>query len=87
MAICGYLVLAEPGAGRLLSERIAALPGCEVVTASGQDVILLVTESSGREEDAALRARLEALEGLALLQLTFGELDPGLPLGAPSSGS
>ena len=82
MAICGYLVLAVPGAAPRLAERIAALPGCDVVTVPGQDLILLVTESTGPEEDAALRARIEALEGLAGVQLTFGDLDVSVSSGS-----
>jgi nitrate reductase NapAB chaperone NapD len=86
MAICGYLVLAEPGAAPRLADRIAALPGCEVVALPSRDLILLVTESSGPAQDAALRARLAALEKLAHLQLVFGELDAGLPAPVAPSG-
>jgi len=75
MSICGYLVLAKPGAAPALAGRLAALPGCDVVPARAHDVLLLVTDSEGAHDDAALRERVERLEGVAALVLTFGDVD------------
>ena len=79
MAICGYLVLSEPGAAPVLAGRLAALPGCDVMTARAHDVLLLVTESAGPDDDATLRERLEKMAGVAALFLTFGDVDPVPP--------
>ena len=77
MAICSYVVLTEAGSAAALAERLGALPGCDMVPADRHDLLLLVTESGGPEEDAALRERLQAMEGVAGLFLTFGDLRPG----------
>ena len=76
MPICGYVVLSEPGAASSLSARLASLPGCEVVRAENRDLLLLVTESSDRSEDTLLRERVEAMDGVSALILTFGDVDP-----------
>ena len=75
MSICGYLVLAEPGAAPALAGRLAELPGCDVVAARAHDVLLLVTDSEGAHDDAAVRERVERMEGVAALVLTFGDVD------------
>lgn len=76
MTILSYLVLCEPGAAPGLNGRLAALPGCDVVSAQDHDLLLLVTESAGPEQDATLRERLQAMEGVSALVLTFGNVDP-----------
>lgn len=76
MPICGYLVLTRSGAAAPLAERIAALPGCDVVRTDRPDLLLVVAESDGPGEDASLRARLEGLEGVTSLLLTFGDVAP-----------
>ena len=75
MPICSYLAVPIPGEAEGLSERLGALPGCEVIRATNRDVMVLLTETSGRGEEGILRSRLEATEGLAALVLTFGEIE------------
>lgn len=75
MPICSYLAVPIPGHGESLSARLGALPGCEVIHATNRDVMVLLTETSGRAEEESLRSSLEAVEGLAALVLTFGELE------------
>ena len=87
MAICGYLVFSETGAGPALAERLAALPGCDVVPAENRDLLLLVTDSQGADEEAALREKVEQVEGVSALVLTFGEVDPDTPLADPLAAS
>lgn len=74
MPICSYLALPIAGEADSLSARLGALPGCQVIRATNRDVMVLLTETSGGAEEAALRSRLEATEGLAALVLTFGEI-------------
>ena len=80
MAICGYLVLAEPGTAPVLAGHIGALPGCDVVCAQDHDLLLLVTDSTGPADDASLRERLEAMAGVAALVLTFGDVESDRPI-------
>ncbi len=77
MAIRGYLVLTEPGAAPTAVDRVTALPGCEVVRAERHDLFLLVTQTDGHDDDAPLRARVEATAGVSTVILTFGEILSG----------
>jgi nitrate reductase NapAB chaperone NapD len=72
MPIKSYLV--HPVNGRK-EELLAALKNfseCEVVAASNQDVIALVTDTQNQEEDEALKQKLEAINSLELLSLVSG---------------
>ena len=83
MPICSYLVIPEHGASQRVAGRLAALPGCDVVPAENRDVLVLVTDTPGFEEESALRREVEALDGIQALLLTFGEIDPDAPIGDP----
>jgi nitrate reductase NapAB chaperone NapD len=76
MAICSYLVIPRPGATAALADRLVALPGCEVVPSANRDLLVLVTDTPDREQENALRHRIERLEEIQALVLTFGEVDP-----------
>ncbi len=81
--ICSYLVISEEGATERVTEQLAALPGCDVVSAENRDVLILVTDTPGLEAESALRQRVEALDGIQALLLTFGEIDPDAPIADP----
>lgn len=83
MPICSYLVVPEPGAKACLRERLAGLDGCEVVEAENRDVLILVTETPGLEEEESLRSEVEALDGIEALLFTFGEIDPDTDVADP----
>lgn len=83
MPICSYLVVPESGAKARVRERLAGLDGCEVVEAENRDVLILVTETPGLEEEERLRSQVEALEGIEALLFTFGEIDPDTELADP----
>lgn len=83
MPICSYLVVPESGARTRVREGLAALDGCQVVEAENRDVLILVTETPGLEEEEALRSRVESLEGIQALLFTFGEIDPDTELADP----
>ena len=82
MPICSYLALPIAGQADSLSARLGALPGCEVVRATNRDVMVVLTETRDQAEEEALRSRLEAVEGLSALVLTFGEIRPDASGGA-----
>jgi nitrate reductase NapAB chaperone NapD len=81
--ICSYLVIPEEGASGRVAERLAALPGCDVVQAENRDVLILVTDTPGLEEESALRHTVETLDGIEALMLTFGEIDPDVLIRDP----
>ena len=83
MPICSYLVIPEDGASGRVAGRLATLPGCDVVEAENRNVLILVTDTPGLEEESALRRKVEALDGIRALLLTFGEIDPDAPIGDP----
>ena len=78
MPICSYIVFPEEGAFSEVSACLAKLPGCDVLPVEESDLMLLVTETDTSEQEAALHARIEALDGLRTLLLTFGEIEPDL---------
>lgn len=83
MPICSYLVLPEAGAVERVADALGRMPECEVVPALNRDVLLLVTETSGLEEEETLRRRVESMDGVEALVLTFGEIDPDSEVGDP----
>ena len=86
MPVCSYLVIPERGRSAIVAERLRGLAGCEVAPARNRDLLLLVTDTPGPKEDAALRETLEGIEDIHALVLAFGQIDPetseGDPLGA-----
>lgn len=76
MTISSYLVIPTEGATDTLAERLADLPGCEIARAENRDVLLLVTDTPSVEVETVLRRRLEGMEGVGALILTFGEIAP-----------
>jgi nitrate reductase NapAB chaperone NapD len=83
MPVCSYLVIPEPDSGEALARNLAALRGCDVTRATNRDVLLLVTDTPGPEEDEELRRSLEAMDGIRALVLAFGEIDPDTPEADP----
>jgi nitrate reductase NapAB chaperone NapD len=83
MPVCSYLVVPDPGAADSVAQRLSVLPGCDVARAENRDLLLLVTDTPGPEEDAQLRGTLETMEGIQALVLSFGEIDPETPVGDP----
>lgn len=75
MAICSYLVIPRPGEMEALCERLTALPGCDAVPAMNHDLLVLVTDTPDRAQENQLRERIEGMDGIQALVLTFGEVD------------
>ena len=83
MPICSYLVIPEEGGAESVHDRLAAVPGCDVARAENRDVLILVTDTPGLEEEDDLRTRLEAMDGIQALLMTFGEIDPETDVADP----
>ena len=75
MGICSYLVITAPGSRDAVGRRIAAIPGCDVVPAEDHDLLLLVAEASEALSGRELRERVEAVEGVYAMALTFAEVE------------
>ncbi|MDX1646202.1 MAG: hypothetical protein R3304_03565 [Longimicrobiales bacterium] len=83
MPICSYLVIPEPGAKERVRRRLSIVDGCEVVEAENRDILILVTETEGLEEEDALRGRVEGMAGIEALLFTFGQIDPETEMADP----
>jgi nitrate reductase NapAB chaperone NapD len=76
MGICSYLVIPRPGETDALCQQLSVMPGCEVTPAVDHELLVLVTDTPDRDEENRLRHRIEGLDGIQALVLTFGEVDP-----------
>lgn len=83
MPICSYVVFPEPGRRDELAGRLGAVPGCSVEPASNRDLMLLVTETDGPDEERRLLARLNGVDAIQCMVLAFGEIDPDTSMGDP----
>lgn len=84
--VCSYLVIPAPGEVASLTRRLAALRGCEVFPARNRDLLILVCETDDAEAERVLRASIEAMPGVRMLLVTFGEID-GDPVAAATDHS
>lgn len=78
MPVCSYLVIPSAGAAQAVAGQLAALPGCDVAPAENRDILLLVTDSAGPEEERALQAAVGDVQGICSLVMVFGEIEPEL---------
>jgi nitrate reductase NapAB chaperone NapD len=76
MPICSYLVVPAADRTAAVMAELGALPGCHVERADQHDLIALVTDTASPAEEKALRSRLERVEDIYAMVLTFGELEP-----------
>ena len=83
MPICSYLVIPEPAAKERVRRQLEVVDGCEVVEAQNRDVLILVTDTPGLEEEERLRRAVERMDGIEALLFTFGEIDPDTDLADP----
>jgi len=74
MAVCSYLVFPAVGEREAVHAKLTEMPGCDVVPSTNRDVLLLITDTPGRQEDDRLRRSLEVMPGIEALLFTFGEL-------------
>jgi nitrate reductase NapAB chaperone NapD len=75
MPIFSYLAYPVQGAKEQLVKDLAALDFCEVTPAQNEAVLVLVTDTPDDETEKKLQEKLEALESLESLSMTFGHTD------------
>jgi nitrate reductase NapAB chaperone NapD len=83
MPVCSYLVIPEPGAKNQVRRRLERAEGCEVVEAENRDLLILLTDTPGLEEEALLRSTVEEIDGIEALLFTFGQIDPETEVADP----
>ena len=75
MPIFSYLAYPVQGAKEQLVKDLAALDFCEATPAENEEVLVLVTDTPDEETEKKLQEKLEALESLESLGMTFGHTD------------
>lgn len=80
MPIFSYLAIPKNGAKTALYAELRATTGCEPISATNQEVIILVTDTPDATAEKLLQERLRNLPSLQALSMTFGhndEVQPG----------
>ena len=72
MPIKSYIAWPRTGNSGVLSEKLAALPGCEVHGAENRDILLLITDTSDDSAEDQLQSELGRIEALECLTLVAG---------------
>ncbi len=72
MPIKSYLAHPHKGKKEYLIQALSAIDECEVLPAENVEVIILVTETDTRQEEADLKEKLEAIPSLKLLAMVSG---------------
>lgn len=72
MPIKSYLAHPKTGEKQSLINALTLLNGCEVLPATNQDVVVVVTETLDDASDAVLKDKIEHIDSLKLLALVSG---------------
>lgn len=76
MPIMSYLAYPVEGETDELFSALQAMPECEVHRSDNRDLLVLVTDTTGKEQEDRLQERLKNIDSLALLALVSGFSDP-----------
>ncbi len=72
MPIFSYLAIPMRGAKQSLCAELSALRYCQILPATNQDVVVLVTDTPDQTTEEALQGNLQSLQSLQSLSLAFG---------------
>lgn len=72
MPIKSYLAHSETGKKQTLIDALSQLNGCEVIPATNQDLVVVVTETIDDASDVILKEKIEHIDSLKLLALVSG---------------
>lgn len=75
--IVSYLAYAAPSRREALQAELAGIPGCEVVAAKNQEVLVLATDTADEEAETRLQERLSTLASLQCLVMVSAFTDAG----------
>ena len=72
MPIKSYLVHPQEGKKIQLAQVLSEIEQCEVLPAENKDVLILVTETDSKQEEAVLKERLDNINDIKLMALVSG---------------
>lgn len=72
MPIKSYLTYPEPGRLREVAEALGQIPGCEVFPSTTHEVLILVTDTEGDDDERRTEDAVQAVEGIQCLALVSG---------------
>ncbi|MBQ4820961.1 hypothetical protein [Aquimarina sp. MMG016] len=72
MPIKSYLAHPHTGKKDELIKALSLIQQCEVMPAQNQDVLILVTETENKTEEATLKEKLDTIDSLKLLAMVSG---------------
>ena len=75
MPVFSYLAYPKQGAKEQLIKDLATLRYCEVTPADNEEILILVTDTPGEDQEKALQKKLKKLNSLESLGMTFGHVD------------
>jgi nitrate reductase NapAB chaperone NapD len=76
MPVFSYLAYPKRGAKEQLLKDLAALDYCEATPADNEEILILVTDTPDGDKEKALQKKLNKLNSLESLGMTFGHVDP-----------
>ncbi len=75
MPVFSYIAYPVAGEKQRLCRELAALEHCQVIPADNEEIVILVTETCNREQEEKLHTRLNKIESLQSLAMTYGHMD------------
>ncbi len=72
MPIKSYLAHPHTGKKKELIETLSKMDQCEVMPAQNKDILILITETDNKANEAILKEKLETIESLKLLAMVSG---------------
>ncbi len=72
MPITSYLVHPHEGKKTELTQVLLQLEQCEVIPAENKDILILVTDTDNKNQEALLKEKIEAISSLKLLAMVSG---------------
>lgn len=72
MPIFSYLAIPLSGGKDALCNELGRLKYCQIIPATNQDVVVLVTDTPDETTEEALQETLKSLQSLQSLSLAFG---------------
>ena len=72
MPIKSYLVHPTEGKKAALANELSNMEQCEVVPAENEEVLILITETSSKQEEEELKEKLEQISDIKLMAMVSG---------------
>ena len=75
MPVFSYLAYPERDKKQQLITELSSFEYCEVNPADNKDVIILITDAPDVDTDKELQKKIQALDSLQSISMTFGHTD------------